>query len=318
MTGGSGFIGSHIVDYLISRGNQVVVLDDYSTGRKSNLEHHKHNPGLTVIEGSILDKRVVSEAAGSVDRIFHLAAAVGVFNIVQQPLKSLRTNIMGSENVFEVALESMKPVLITSSSEIYGKNSARALSEDDDRVIGPPQKIRWSYSDSKAIDESIAINMHLEAGLETRIVRLFNTVGPRQIGNYGMVLPRFVESAMNNLPIEIFGSGQQTRCFSHVEDIVEAIILIDSVPAAIGKPINIGVEDEISIAELAKLVKITLGSKSEIVHREYDEVYNTGFEDMTRRVPNIERLISLTGWKPKKKIEDMIYDISINLLDSSR
>jgi len=310
ITGGAGFIGSHLVDLLIQEGHEVVVLDDFSTGSLKNLNQHSDSPLLKVVEGSILNVNDLKVAFAGVERVIHLAAAVGVFNIVQHPLKSLRTNITGSENVFDLALENRVPVLITSSSEVYGKNNSDSLSEDDDRIVGAPQKIRWSYSDAKAIDESMAIALHLQAGLETRIVRLFNTVGPRQVGRYGMVVPRFVSAALKGNPIEVFGTGKQTRCFGHVHDIVRAIVSVDKTEEAIGIPINLGVRREISILDLAQRVKEITASSSEIVFRKYEDVYSIGFEDMERRVPNNSLVKKLTGWSESKSIDEIISDIA--------
>jgi len=309
ITGGAGFIGSHLVDLLIAEGNEVVVFDDFSTGSRDNLKRHSESKLLKVIEGSILNPNQLKSAIAGVDRIIHLAAAVGVFNIVQHPLKSLRTNITGSENVFDLALEHRLPVLIASSSEVYGKNNADSLSEDADRIIGAPQKIRWSYSDAKAIDESMAVAMNMQAGLETRIVRLFNTVGPRQVGRYGMVVPRFVSAALKNDPIEIYGTGNQTRCFGQVYDISRAILAVDRCHDAIGRPINVGVNSEISILDLAKKIKLLTSSQSKVVFKSYEEVYSKGFEDMERRVPNNSLLKSITGWNPTRTIDEIINDI---------
>jgi UDP-glucose 4-epimerase len=313
LTGGAGFVGSHLLDQLVDRGDSVIVLDDFSTGRKENIAHHSQNKAVEVVEGSILDAGLVDRLAGKSDRVFHLAAAVGVFNIVKYPLESLTTNIKGSENVFEACLKHNKPVLITSSSEVYGKNTSDLLSEDSDRVVGAPQKIRWSYSDAKAIDEAMAIALHQQKGLETRIVRLFNTVGPRQIGRYGMVVPRFVESALKNEPLTIYGTGKQTRCFGHVSDVVDAILKVDGCIGAIGKPINIGVNQEISIVELAKKIIERTGSKSAIKYQSYEEAYAQGFEDMERRVPDNTLLKQLTSWSPLKNIENIIDDLVAHL-----
>ena len=313
LTGGAGFVGSHLLDQLVDRGDSVIVLDDFSTGRKENIAHHNQNKAVEVVEGSILDAGLVDRLAGKSDRVFHLAAAVGVFNIVKYPLESLTTNIKGSENVFEACLKHNKPVLITSSSEVYGKNTSDLLSEDSDRVVGAPQKIRWSYSDAKAIDEAMAIALHQQKGLETRIVRLFNTVGPRQIGRYGMVVPRFVESALKNEPLTIYGTGKQTRCFGHVSDVVDAILKVDGCIGAIGKPINIGVNQEISIVELAKKIIERTGSKSAIKYQSYEEAYAQGFEDMERRVPDNTLLKQLTSWSPLKNIENIIDDLVAHL-----
>ena len=313
LTGGAGFVGSHLLDQLVDRGDSVIVLDDFSTGRKENIAHHSQNKAVEVVEGSILDAGLVDRLAGKSDRVFHLAAAVGVFNIVKYPLESLTTNIKGSENVFEACLKHNKPVLITSSSEVYGKNTSDLLSEDSDRVVGAPQKIRWSYSDAKAIDEAMAIALHQQKGLETRIVRLFNTVGPRQIGRYGMVVPRFVEAALKNEPLTIYGTGKQTRCFGHVADVVDAILKVDGCIEAIGKPINIGVNQEVSIFNLANLVLKLTKTSSQITYVTYEDAYSLGFEDMERRVPNNQLLKQLTGWSERKNLDNIIQDLIISL-----
>lgn len=306
-------MGSHLVDRLLESNNEVIVLDNFSTGCKENISHHKDNPLLTLIEGSILDYVQVEELVSKVDRVFHLAAAVGVFNIVQFPLESLTTNIKGSENVFDACLKFNKPVLITSSSEVYGKNTSDLLNEDSDRVVGAPQKIRWSYSDAKAIDESMAIALHQQKGLETRIVRLFNTVGPRQVGRYGMVVPRFVEAALKSEALEIYGTGNQTRCFGHVTDIVNALLLVETCEKAIGRPLNIGVNQETSILHLAKLIIRLLDSDSVIVFKPYEAVYAPGFEDMERRVPDTTLVRTLTSWKPVRSMEDIVLDLAESL-----
>jgi len=311
VTGGAGFVGSHLIDRLLERGNLVTILDDFSTGRRENISHLKADAQLTVVEGSILDSSLVENLVRECDRVFHLAAAVGVFNIVQHPLESLTTNIKGSENVFDACVKFNRPVLITSSSEVYGKNTSDLLSEDSDRVVGAPQKIRWSYSDAKAIDESMAIALHQQRGLETRIVRLFNTVGPRQVGRYGMVVPRFVEAALKNKPLKIYGTGKQTRCFGHVADVVEAILRIDGTTEAIGKPVNIGVNQEISIQDLANRVIDRTQSNSAVAYESYEDAYAQGFEDMERRVPDNALLRNLTGWSPTKNIDDIIDDLII-------
>ncbi len=313
LTGGAGFVGSHLLDQLVDRGDSVIVLDDFSTGRRENITHHSRNKAVEVIEGSILNSYLVDKLVGKSDRVFHLAAAVGVFNIVNHPLESLTTNIKGSENVFEACLKHNKPVLITSSSEVYGKNTSNLLNEESDRVVGAPQKIRWSYSDAKAIDEAMAIVLYKKKGLETRIVRLFNTVGPRQIGRYGMVVPRFVEAALRNEPLTIYGTGKQTRCFGHVADVVDAILKVDDCKEAIGKPINIGVNQEISIGELAKKVIYLSKSKSVINYLSYVEAYSEDYEDMERRVPDNSRLRALTTWTPLRDIDNIIQDLSRSL-----
>ena len=310
LTGGAGFVGSHLLDQLVDRGDSVIVLDDFSTGRKENIAHHSQNKAVEVVEGSILDADLVDKLVSKSNRVFHLAAAVGVFNIVKYPLESLTTNIKGSENVFEACLKHNKPVLITSSSEVYGKNTSDLLSEDSDRVVGAPQKIRWSYSDAKAIDEAMAISLNQQKGLETRIVRLFNTVGPRQVGSYGMVVPRFVEAALRNHPLVIYGTGKQTRCFGHVLDVVEAILRIESIEKSVGIPVNIGVQEEISILDLATRIIHKTNSNSPIVYKEYAQAYARGFEDMERRVPDNALLKGLTGWEPTKNVDDIIDDLT--------
>jgi UDP-glucose 4-epimerase len=313
VTGGAGFVGSHLVDRLILDGHSVTVLDDFSTGRRENLLQHANEKLLELVEGDILNADLVDNLTSKVDRVFHLAAAVGVFNILEHPLKSIRTNIEGSENVFNACLKHKRPIFITSSSEIYGKNSSDLLKEDSDRIIGAPQKIRWSYSDAKAIDEAIAISMHKQHGLETRIARLFNTVGPRQVGRYGMVVPRFISAALSNSPITVYGNGEQTRCFGHVLDIVDAIIKIENTAEAIACPVNIGVSEEISILNLASSVLRLLNSKSAVKFVPYEEVYSFGFEDMQRRVPDSTLLKKLTGWQPKRGIENIILDIASHI-----
>lgn len=310
VTGGAGFIGSHLSERLISDGHSVTVIDDFSTGRASNLNNLKGIDNFILVEGSILDTDVLIPLISEADYVFHLAAAVGVFNIVNNPLASLLTNIRGTENVLEAAAQRNIPVFVTSSSEVYGKNISDSLRESDDRILGSPVTLRWSYSEAKAIDESLAYAYFVEKKLETRIVRFFNTVGPRQLGAYGMVVPRFVRSALNNEPITIYGTGEQTRCFGHVYDAVEAVIKIAFSPNTIGKVINIGNDFEISINDLAKKIISETGSKSSVVHIPYEEAYGDGFEDMERRIPNIELINQLVGWKPQRDLSTMISDIA--------
>jgi len=309
ITGGAGFIGSHLSDRLIADGHQITVLDNFATGRKENLAAHLGGGNLELIEGSILDLPSLDGLIRDTEYVFHLAAAVGVFNIVNHPLDSLMTNIRGTENVLEAAHKHTKPVFVTSSSEVYGKNASDSLKESDDRVLGAPITLRWSYSEAKAIDESLAYAYWVEKKLETRIVRFFNTVGPRQLGAYGMVVPRFVQFALKNEPITIYGTGEQTRCFGHVIDAVDAVVRIAFADNTIGKVINIGNDFEISINDLAKKVIEQTNSKSEIIYVPYDEAYGDGFEDMERRVPNIELIKSLVGWEPKRDLSSMITDI---------
>ena len=310
VTGGAGFIGSHLCERLIKDGHMVTALDNFSTGRASNLISLENLPSFVLVEGSILDLETLKPLVEKADYVFHLAAAVGVFNIVNNPLASLLTNIRGTENVLEAAHSANKPVFLTSSSEVYGKNISDSLKESDDRILGSPVTLRWSYSEAKAIDESLAYAYFIEKKLETRIVRFFNTVGPRQLGAYGMVVPRFVKAALTNEPITIYGDGTQTRCFAHVYDVVDAVIAIAFAQNTIGKVINIGNDFEISINDLAKRIIGETGSQSEIVYVPYDEAYGEGFEDMERRVPNIDLIRDLVGWQPKRDLSTMIADIS--------
>jgi UDP-glucose 4-epimerase len=313
VTGGAGFIGSHLTERLVSDGHSVVVLDNFSTGRASNLANLMGLNNFTLIEGSILDTQVLDSLIGDSEYVFHLAAAVGVFNIVNNPLVSLLTNIRGTENILESAHKNKIPVFLTSSSEVYGTNISDSLKESDDRILGSPVTLRWSYSEAKAIDESLAYAYFVEKQLATRIVRFFNTVGPRQLGAYGMVVPRFVKSALTNQPITIYGDGNQTRCFAHVYDVVDAVIAIAFADNTIGKVINIGNNFEISINELARKIILETGSQSDIIYVPYDEAYGKGFEDMERRVPNIDLINQLVGWKPQRDLTKIIEDISTDM-----
>jgi UDP-glucose 4-epimerase len=309
VTGGSGFVGSHLAEKLLEDGHSVVVLDNLSTSHFKNLENISDNPNFKFIDGSVLDTTKLEELISNTDYIFHLAAAVGVFNIVKKPLDSLLVNIRGTENILELANKYKIPVLITSSSEVYGKNTKDSLSETDDRIIGSPTILRWSYSEAKAIDESLAMAYFVEHKLHVRIVRFFNTVGPRQVGNYGMVVPRFIKMALNNEPITIYGDGKQTRCFGHIYDVIEGLILVAFNNKTIGQVINIGNNKEISIHELAKLIIEKTNSKSEIKFVDYKDAYGDGFEDMERRVPNINLIKELTGWQPKRDLNKIIEDV---------
>lgn len=313
ITGGGGFIGSHLADRLAKVGHKVTVLDDFSTGSKSNLNTISGLPDVEINHGSILDYQLVSKLVSKSDYVFHLAAAVGVFNIVNHPLESLMTNIRGTENVLEAALQNMTPVFVTSSSEVYGKNSSDSLSESDDRIIGPPTTLRWSYSEAKAIDETLAFTYWSQRELPTRIVRFFNTVGPRQIGDHGMVLPRMVKSALEDKPIMVYGSGEQTRCFTHIDDVIDAVTLVAFADNTIGKVVNIGNNFEISMNDLAERIIKQLNSKSLIKHMSYEEAYGDGFEDMSRRVPNLSLIKNLTGWTPKRDLTVIIDDICLEL-----
>ena len=317
VTGGAGFIGSHLCERLINDGHTVTAVDNFSTGRASNLSNLYESSSFTLVEGSILNTIILDPLIIDADYVFHLAAAVGVFNIVNNPLASLLTNIRGTENVLGAAHATKTPVFLASSSEVYGKNISDSLRESDDRILGSPMTLRWSYSEAKAIDESLAYAYLVEKQLETRIVRFFNTVGPRQLGAYGMVVPRFVKAALTNEPITIFGDGNQTRCFAHVYDVVDAVLATAFANNTIGKVINIGNDFEISINGLAKRIIEETRSKSEIVYVSYEEAYGDGFEDMERRVPNIDLINQLVGWKPKRDLSTMIADISVEMTKGS-
>jgi UDP-glucose 4-epimerase len=310
VTGGAGFIGSHLSERLLNDDHEVTVLDNLSTGRASNLSNFSKSEKFRFVEGSVLDLDILNSLISKTDYVFHLAAAVGVFNIVSYPLASLLTNIRGTENVLEFAHLNNVPVFLTSSSEVYGKNVSDSLKETDDRILGSPVTLRWSYSEAKAIDESLAYAYFIEKQLETRIVRFFNTVGPRQLGAYGMVVPRFVKAALNNEPVTIYGTGKQTRCFAHVLDAVDAVVAVAFAKSTIGKVINIGNDFEISINDLARKIIDQTKSTSNISYVPYSEAYGDGFEDMERRVPNIHLIKDLVGWRPKRDLSTMIADIS--------
>ena len=313
VTGGAGFIGSHLCERLILDGHNVIAFDDFSTGDNSNLANLENREEFTLIQESILNSKVLNSFVSNSDYVFHLAAAVGVFNIVNNPLSSLLTNIRGTENVLEAASLSGVPVFLTSSSEVYGKNISDSLKESDDRILGSPLTLRWSYSEAKAIDESLAYAYFIEKKLETRIVRFFNTVGPRQLGAYGMVVPRFIKSALANEPITVYGDGNQTRCFAHVYDVIDAVIATAFADSTIGKVINIGNDFEISIKGLAQKIIAETNSDSEIVYIPYSEAYGDGFEDMDRRVPNIDLINQLVDWKPQRDLSTIIRDISAEM-----
>ncbi|HNX81861.1 MAG TPA: GDP-mannose 4,6-dehydratase [Candidatus Omnitrophota bacterium] len=313
ITGGSGFIGSHLSDTLISSGNTVCVLDDLSTGRLQNISHLQNNPNFQLVVGTILNETLVDKLVERCDVIFHLAAAVGVDLIVKKPLESLTTNIKGSEMVLEMAQRYNKKILITSTSEIYGKNVNGPLKEGDDRILGSPLKTRWSYSTAKAVDEMLAYVYWKEKQVPTIIVRLFNTVGPRQTGYYGMVMPRFIEQALHNKPITVYGTGKQTRCFTHVTDVVNALIKLSNEPKALGEVFNIGSQEEISIEQLAREVIKFTKSKSKIEFVPYETAYEEGFEDMQRRVPDTTKLNKLIGFKTTYGLTEIINDIVLYL-----
>ena len=306
ITGGAGFIGSHLADRLLADGHRVVLLDDLSTGRYDNIAHLLDREDVEFVLGSILDEDLVDEVVARCDRVFHLAAAVGVELIVEQPLESLRTNIRGAEIVLEKAHKHGTPTLVTSTSEIYGKNDSDTLTETDDRILGSPLKSRWAYSEAKAIEEILAYTYFKEKGLRTVVVRLFNTVGPRQTGTYGMVIPRFVHQAIRGEPLTVHGDGSQSRCFCHVVDVVAALPSLLEHPEAPGQAINLGSTEEVTIEQLAHRVVARADSDSKVRFLPYDEAYEEGFEDMPRRVPDLTRARSLVGFEPTYDLDATI------------
>lgn len=309
ITGGAGFIGSHLADLLLGEGHEVVLLDDLSTGRLDNIAHLLDRGDVEFVLGSVLDADLVDRTVARCDVVYHLAAAVGVELIVERPLETLRTNIAGAETVLEKAQEHGTPTLVTSSSEIYGKNTSAPLTETDDRVLGSPLKSRWAYSEAKAIEEVLAYTYHRAKGLTTVIVRLFNTVGPRQTGTYGMVVPRFVQQAIRGEPLTVHGDGTQTRCFCHVADVVRALPVLLAHPEAPEQATNLGSTEEVSIEDLARRVIALTGSTSEIRHVPYDAAYEAGFEDMLRRVPDLARARSLIGFEPTYDLDAIIRSV---------
>jgi UDP-glucose 4-epimerase len=308
VTGGAGFIGSHLVDALLDRGDRVVVLDNLSTGRISNLDHAMTNPNFHFVQGSVLDELVVDELVHRCENVVHLAAAVGVKLIVEHPLKSLTTNIRGSEIVIEAAHRYRRKIMVASTSEIYGKNSSGPLAEDADRILGSPAVVRWAYSTAKAVDEMLANAYHRERALPTVVIRLFNVVGPRQSPAYGMVVPRLVRQALRSETLTVYGDGTQTRCFAHVSDVVVALTTLLDAEAAVGETFNVGSPEEISIRDLADWIIRLTGSESTVRLVPYDAAYGAGFEDMERRVPDIGKLHALTGWAPTLGLDEVLRD----------
>ena len=308
ITGGAGFIGSHLCDALVAEGEEVTILDNLSTGSKKNIAQLE---GLIkVFQGDIRDQKLVESLVENCDLVLHMAAALGVDNILENPIESISTNFHGSEVVLNAAVKYDKRIVIASTSEIYGKNPKQPLSETDDRVIGTPQKLRWTYSDAKALEEATAHFLFLTKQLRVTTIRLFNTVGPRQTGKYGMVIPRFVSAAIENKPLKIFGDGSQSRVFCHVTDSVKAILALAGNDKTIGEVFNIGGRGEISILELAKMIIDQTKSKSEITFTDYADAYSAGFEDMARRVPDISKITNFTGWEPKLGLAAIIEDVS--------
>ena len=314
VTGGAGFIGSHLADALIARGDQVVALDNFSTGSTANIKHITKN--FEIIDGDIRNVDLINGAIKNVDLVFHMAAALGVNTILESPLESISTNIAGSEVVLNAAANHKKRILIASTSEIYGKNPKQPLSETNDRVVGSPQKIRWSYSDAKAIEEAMAFSLNQEKGLKVTTARLFNTVGPRQSAHYGMVVPRFVRSALKNEPISIYGDGTQSRVFCHVHDAIEALLSLVGTDKTVNEVYNVGGTGEITIKELADTVTIETNSQSSIEFIPYEKAYAPGFEDMQRRVPDISKIKQELNWAPKKNLSQIITDVAQHISNS--
>jgi len=306
VTGGAGFIGSHLVERLIDEGAKVTVIDNLSTGKLRNLASVKDNPDLTVKIGAVSECQDLDELIAGSDYIFHLAAAVGVELILKNPVKAIETNLTETQAILNAASRQNVPILIASTSEVYGKSKAQAFAETDDLLIGPPHLIRWSYACSKLMDEFLALSHAVESGLSVTIARIFNTVGPRQTGRYGMVLPRFVASALAGKPLAVFGDGSQSRCFCNVHDTVEALMRLMRCERAKNEVFNVGSDYEITILNLAKLVINVLNSKSEITFIPYERAYPKGFEDMQRRKPVISKIEAFTGFKPKFSLKETI------------
>jgi UDP-glucose 4-epimerase len=308
VTGGAGFIGSHLVDALLARGEPVVALDDLSTGSLANLARPREQGHFQFVHGSVLDTSLVDTLVSDCDVVVHLAAAVGVKLIMEKPLDSFTTNTKGTETVLNSAHHYGRRVIVASTSEIYGKNSSGPLSETSDRVLGSTSVPRWSYSTAKAVDEILAELYRREYGLRSTIVRFFNTVGPRQSPAYGMVIPRFARQAVRSEPLTVYGTGQQSRCFLHVADVVEALLSLIDLPDAVGETFNIGSDEEISILDLAQRIIACAQSTSSVRPLSYKEAYGPGFEDMERRVPDTTKLRAFTGWQPRRNLNDVLAD----------
>jgi UDP-glucose 4-epimerase len=312
ITGGAGFIGSHLCDVLVARGDEVSILDNLSTGSRGNIAHLDGK--IKISQGDIRDQALVETLVAESELVLHMAAALGVNNILENPIESISTNFYGSEVVLNAAQKYDKRILIASTSEIYGMNTKQPLSETDDRVIGTPQKLRWTYSDAKALEEATAYSLFLTKKLKVTTVRFFNTVGPRQTGRYGMVLPRFVKSALQDEPIIIYGDGKQSRVFCHVNDAVKAILMIGNSSESIGEVYNVGGVGEVSILDLAQKIKSVLNSESKITYLPYGDAYPPGFEDMRRRVPDISKITQQFNWKPENALDKIISDVADSLI----
>jgi UDP-glucose 4-epimerase len=309
VTGGAGFIGSHLVEYLLQRRWEVVVLDDLSTGMEGNLPDVETNQGLHIIRGSICSKDTVDDCVAGADAIFHLAAAVGTFTIRDNPIGSLTTNVHGTETILEAARRHQVPILVASTSEIYGMNPKAGLTENDLRIIGSPIQSRWSYSDAKAIDETLARAYYLEYGVKSVIVRLFNTVGPRQTGRYGMVIPRFVSQALSGSPVTVYGDGRQVRCFCHVLDVVPALTDLLESSEAHGEVYNLGSSEPISVIDLAQRIIAATGSTSDVQYVPYEKAHYAGYQDVERRIPACDKAKACVGFSPTRSLDDIIDDV---------
>ena len=310
ITGGAGFIGSHLAEALLREGCEVTVIDNLSTGRWGNIDRLKERPGFRAIVADCEERALTEAEVAQHDLVYHLASAVGVKLIIERPVETVETIFHGTDVVLKAASKFRRPVLITSTSEVYGKSEQIPFKEDADVVMGPTSKRRWAYACAKALDEFLALAHYYQTHLPVHIVRLFNTVGPRQTGQYGMVLPSFVRAALEDRPLTVYGDGSQRRCFCSVFDVVEALVRLPQAPASAGKVVNIGSQEEVSIRELAERVRRHCGSKSEIVHLSYDEAYGPGFDDMRRRVPDLTRVKELIGWTPKHNLDAIITQVA--------
>jgi UDP-glucose 4-epimerase len=313
ITGGAGFIGSHLAEALLNRGEQVTLLDDLSTGSVENIRHLRNHPAVRWVFESMMDRRLLAELVDEADIVFHLAAAVGVRRIIESPVRTIETNVKGTELVLEAAAKKRKLIFVASTSEVYGKNSKIPFCEDDDITLGPTIKSRWSYATSKALDEFLALAYWKEKRLPVVIGRLFNTVGPRQTGRYGMVLPNFAWQALTGKPLTVYGTGKQSRCFGYVGDVVEAMLRLVSTDRAVGEVVNVGNDEEITIEKLAILVKERTKSESPLHFIPYDQAYEPGFEDMARRVPSLDKLAQLTGFRPVTPLTAIIDKVASHL-----
>lgn len=310
ITGGAGFIGSHLVDHYLAEGNEVSILDNLSTGSLKNIEHCKNE--IQIHQGDIRDEKLVNKLVSKSDLVLHMAAALGVNTILESTVESVSTNYTGSEVVLKAALKNDKRILIASTSEVYGKNPKQPLSETDDRVVGAPQKIRWTYSDAKALEEAIAHSLYLNHGLPVTTIRLFNTVGPRQTGRYGMVIPRFVKAALTNNDLLVYGNGSQSRVFCHVLDAIDAMLKLINEDESIGQVYNIGGVEEISIENLAHKIILKLNSNSRLIYVPYSEAYLPGYEDIQRRVPNLSKIQKTINWQPIRDLNNIIDEVARN------